>query len=349
MIVVKAFEPLLPLNGLTGDDDVFDAVSRILTTGKIKSNLTYDSGSFSASYKVVSGPYRIVFQVSDIRFEVIDEETVVTFTLRDPKVQVKHDGSWHTYYNSEGIVLSSDVLEGALDDISTSNDWAAYDALWDGERYTYIGDDYRDIFQGGDLGDIIKGKGGDDALGGNAGHDLLQGGDGDDMLRGDAGKDTLQGGNDNDTLLGGDGADVLSGGSGNDKLGGGGANDTLQGGSGKDTLNGGSGQDTLAGGGGNDDLKGQKGNDTLDGGTGDDNLSGNGGLDVFVFVANWGDDTIHDFNDGVEKVDMTGAGVSAGSFSVSNPGGNAIVDFGGSDSITFIGEAGNIAVDDFLF
>ena len=56
----------------------------------------------------------------------------------------------------------------------------------------------------------------------------------------------------------------------------------------------------------NPNLQGSPGNDLIDGKGGDDTLRGNGGADTFVFRAGDGDDTILDFQDGVDRIRFEG-------------------------------------------
>ena len=76
-----------------------------------------------------------------------------------------------------------------------------------------------------------------------------------------------------------------------------------------DIIRGGNGSDHIEGFAGNDRLFGGKGNDFLDGGTGNDFLKGGPGADTFKFDANFGHDRIADFQPGVDKIDLSGAGV----------------------------------------
>ncbi|MDO9706769.1 calcium-binding protein [Paracraurococcus lichenis] len=215
---------------------------------------------------------------------------------------------------------------------------------------------------GGDGPDVLLGKANDDRLDGGRGNDLLLGHGGNDFLTGGPespygpdGKivdlpdnDTLLGGAGRDTLAGGIGNDYLSGGSGDDSLSGGWGNDTLLGGAGNDTLVGGRyGLETfpddnlLIGGRGDDSLEGNLGNDTLLGGAGNDTLFGSGGADILVggggadvfrlgyfaptLPGTWMDksDRILDFQDGVDKLDV----------SLLRTGNNTALPF------TFLGEA----------
>ena len=120
-------------------------------------------------------------------------------------------------------------------------------------RDTLPGTDQDDVIRGWaadgdpatDLGDRLSGLGGDDKLSGGGGDDLLVGGDGDDTLAGGDGDDRLGGFNGADQLLGGNGSDQLSGGGGADVLAGGAGPDQLEGGGGADLLFGGGGRDSF--------------------------------------------------------------------------------------------------------
>ncbi len=168
--------------------------------------------------------------------------------------------------------------------------------------------------------DVLSGSGGNDRIHGLAGPDVISGGRGEDRLFGDAGADTLRGGGGDDTVVGGSGADRLVGNGGNDRLAGGARSDVLIGGSGsdalfgggaRDVLSGGSGRDRLVGGPAADTLAGGGGNDFLRGGPGNDMLSGGGGADRFVVGRHDGHDTITDFQDGVDRIDLGAFGFSS--------------------------------------
>ena len=197
---------------------------------------------------------------------------------------------------------------------------------------------------GGYIGDDeLDGREGDDWLDGGPGADLLRGGEGDDTAsyvfsragvevrlhngtarggeaEGDifAGTDVveftdsegntltrevpdiehLQGSTLADILVGDLRDNRINGDAGDDVLYGGpdGGDDLLTGGTGDDRLFGGKGDDTLAGGSGKDQLAGGPGNDSLDGGEGDD---------TFVFAPGGGDDTLLDFGNGDDRIDLT--------------------------------------------
>ncbi len=163
---------------------------------------------------------------------------------------------------------------------------------------TLIGSSGSDRLYGGKGSDALFGGMHDDTLQGGGGGDLLYGRSYDDNLLGQNGKDTVYGGWGNDTLDGGKNADILKGDDGNDLLSGGNQSDTLYGNAGNDTLEGDNG---------NDDLRGGSGDDTLIDGDGEDTAEGGAGADTFVFGADGSTDTIADFKDGVDLIDLTTA------------------------------------------
>ena len=83
-----------------------------------------------------------------------------------------------------------------------------------------------------------------------------------------------------------------------------GGNDTFTGLAGDDQINGFGGNDILNGGAGNDIINGGNGSDRLIGGLDNDILTGGGDIDTFVFAAGAGTDTVNDFVDGVDLLDI---------------------------------------------
>ncbi|MBT8155158.1 hypothetical protein KMP13_15020 [Epibacterium ulvae] len=202
---------------------------------------------------------------------------------------------------------------------------------------TLRGNSGSDTLDGGLGHDLLAGGADNDSLRGGHGVDTLRGGSGSDHLRGNSGNDSLDGGLGNDFLYGGLGADELSGNFGNDRLAGfvgndlltGGANnDILRGGSGIDTLRGGSGSDHLQGNGGNDSLDGGLGNDFLYGGFGYDTLTGGGGADTFIFSDIAGNDTITDFQIGIDHIRIKDGADNLGDLSILSQGGHGTITFG---------------------
>ncbi len=160
---------------------------------------------------------------------------------------------------------------------------------------------------------------------------LVQGGDGDDILKGGAGAETLDGGADADNIHGNGGDDELIGGTGND---------TIRGNAGDDTIFGGSQSDVLHG------------------GRGDDEITTGGGDDVIVFKRPAGNDTLTDFNDGRDVIDLqafnlTNWGDLNGSGAVTDVTGGVEIDFsliGGTGILTIAGiSVSNLGNPDFIF
>ncbi|MBE9045973.1 calcium-binding protein [Pleurocapsales cyanobacterium LEGE 10410] len=163
-----------------------------------------------------------------------------------------------------------------------------------------------DVILGLDGDDRLEGWKGTDLIFGNQGHDIIDGGEDRDYLWGGVGNDLLFGSQGEDRLLGNQGKDILIGGEDRDYLRGGVGDDYLLGGEGEDSLWGGQGNDTLNGGGGNDLIRGNQGDDLIDGGTGDDTLSGNAGADVFELTPDFGTDQIVDFQQGSDRLMLSG-------------------------------------------
>jgi Ca2+-binding RTX toxin-like protein len=99
-------------------------------------------------------------------------------------------------------------------------------------------------------------------------------------------------------------ANNINGTDGNDSLTGTSGNDIINGSEGDDVLTGLRANDVLNGGDGSDILNGGKGFDILNGGLGNDILVGGGGNDVFVLGAGLGVDTIADFANSQDTVQL---------------------------------------------
>ncbi|WP_230534150.1 CAP domain-containing protein [Microvirga roseola] len=104
--------------------------------------------------------------------------------------------------------------------------------------------------------------------------------------------ETITGTSSGNTLKGTSGADVIKGYGGNDEL------------------YGYAGTDKIYGSTGNDKLYGSSGKDVLLGSSGDDYLVGGSGADSFRFRGKWGSDTIKDFQNGVDRLDLRSNGLS---------------------------------------
>jgi Ca2+-binding RTX toxin-like protein len=139
--------------------------------------------------------------------------------------------------------------------------------------------------------------------------------------------------------------------------------DTLNGEGGDDWLRGDREEDSLLGSIGNDILFGGKGNDTLSGSSGDDRLSGDLGddllyggweqeQDTFVLAVGGGDDTISNFQDDLDRIEVTG-GLTFSQLAFL-PGEDSVISIvvaGTGEVIGTITRADEIAIaaDDFIF
>lgn len=199
------------------------------------------------------------------------------------------------------------------------------------------------------LDDTIDALSGNDTIVGAAGDDLLLGGRGNDNVKGSGGKDRLHGNSGDDTLKGGRGDDNIKGGGGSDNVKGNGGSDTIKAGGGSDTVKGGGGSDIINGGGGADRLEGGGGNDTITGRSGDDTLKGNGGSDTFQFRASDRNDTILDFRQGQDQIEIiSGANAFAG-LQIEQDGSDVLIGFGIGQIRVMAGNAGAFDESDFIF
>ncbi|MCP5361747.1 MAG: hypothetical protein H6908_03790 [Hyphomicrobiales bacterium] len=187
--------------------------------------------------------------------------------------------------------------------------------------YEQTGTEGNDTLAAESAGSIVYGAGGDDRITGSGALNLMEGG---------AGNDTILSGDGQDTLQGNQGIDYIDGGAGNDELRGGKDADSVYGGLGDDWLNGNIGADFVSGGGGNDTLRGGQNSDSLDGGDGndliygdkgDDTLTGWNGEDTFVFRVGDGNNTITDFQLGIDRLQLQGVTSSDVSISTYDSGG----------------------------
>ncbi len=208
-----------------------------------------------------------------------------------------------------------------------------------------LANDSNNHLKGNAGSDVLAGFGGDDTLDGGLDSDHVSGMTGNDSLLGRSGNDTLSGGDGNDTLDGGEDQDTytFANGFGQDTLTDSDGVDTvdlsrvsadvivdLTSGSGDEitdgtnTVNwssdvvenvlGGSGDDDISGNADANYLDGRYGDDTLSGGAeadtlhgnyGDDDLDGGSGDDLYLFLNEFGDDTISADSAGTDTVDLS--------------------------------------------
>ena len=239
-----------------------------------------------------------------------------------------------------------------------------------------------DVLRGGAGSDQMQGGAGNDRLSGLTGNDLLKGDSGNDTLFGGDGNDTLNGGWGQEALTGGKGVDTavydglmkivvnlgltgpqdtgqgrdtllsienLRSGSGNDILTGSGQSNVLDGQGGNDKLIGGLGNDTLLGGAGNDTLQGGAGNDFLFAGAGQDLLTGGRGADRFVFAQSDGSNTVTDYQDGFDRIQIESGAQSISDLTIWRSGGNTVITFDDTSITLLAVDRSQITAADFVF
>jgi serralysin len=151
-------------------------------------------------------------------------------------------------------------------------------------------------------------------------------------------------GRDNDFVDANGGNDFVFGGSGNDVILGGAGNDLLFGNQDDDTISGNEGRDIIYGG---------RGDDVISGGAGRDLLYGRSGNDTFVFAPGSQTDTILDFRNGADKIDLSAFGFTSFadiSHAIHGRGGLTLINLGNNDRIELVGvSAHQLDATDFLF
>ena len=256
---------------------------------------------------------------------------------------------------------------------TATDNWNNGDTLTSIENVN--GSNLADSITGDSNANNLSGFGGNDTLGGGAGNDWLRGGSGNDTIVGHEGVDTVDYGYDGFDSAGAPtqgvvvslpgaeatdnwgNTDVLiqvenvNGSALDDTIGGDGVANILFGLAGNDTITGGGGDDTLDGGDGNDSLSASIGNDTLRGGSGNDTLTGGTGSDIFVIGAGDGNDTVTDFENGIDKIHAGTLATSFAGVTVTQDGSDVVVGFGsGSPTMRLQNiSAASIDASDFLF
>lgn len=141
-----------------------------------------------------------------------------------------------------------------------------------------------------------------DKLTGNTGGNNIKGGAGVDTLDGGAGNDTLNGGTSGDKLIGGSGTDTATYSAATAGVTASLTNAAINTGEAAgDTY---SSIENLFGSAFGDKLTGNSGVNKITGFKGNDTLTGGGGSDIFVFAAGYGRDTITDFKNNVDDIDL---------------------------------------------
>jgi VCBS repeat-containing protein len=313
-------------------------------------DLAIIGGGDNASITEDSGAYEITgaLSVNDLDQDESSFNAVTDFHSSYGTFSIDADGNW-TYVldNDNTDVAALDNTETLQDTIIvTSADGTEKDILITINGHTDLvaaslpatssaGNDPndKDTLTGGALitannqtsngADVGHGDANSQVLSLGGGNDVYYAGAGDDKITGDNGTDTIYGQQGTDTVSGNNQVDVLYGGSGND------------------IIDGGSGNDILYGGSGNDTIGGSADNDTIIGGYGADVLTGDTGADTFVFL-NLLDtnDTINDFQVGIDKLDLQAIYSGTLSFDSGHAGSGAV----NANSVSFFAKDGNTTV-----
>lgn len=94
----------------------------------------------------------------------------------------------------------------------------------------------------------------------------------------------------------------------------------------------------ITGNAGQNTLFGMGGTDIIDGGAGNDILHGGSAADTFIFTTGTGSDTIADFQDGIDLIDITGIkkinDFAQIAEAMTQVGADVVIDLGGKDSLT---------------
>ena len=119
-------------------------------------------------------------------------------------------------------------------------------------------------------------------------------------------------------------------------------NDTLIGDDNDNYLNGNTGDDIVDGGNGNDLLNG--------GWIGNDTITGGAGADIFDFDWDWGNDTVTDFEDGLDMIDLSDTNLIFTDLTIVQNNTDVIITDPNGNSITLENAlVSNITADDFIF
>ena len=206
----------------------------------------------------------------------------------------------------------------------------------------------------------VQGSGGDDLILGNNEVNVLEGLGGNDSIHSFGGADTIDGGEGVDTALFSAGAGVIvdldEGGNAIAQINApdGALIDTalnfenINGSNNVNSANG--GNDILSGNSGANTLNGQAGDDILNGEGGDDLLLGGEGSDTFTFEGLFGNDTIGDFEVGVDRLDFSDFGPDFGSeLRVTQNGDDAVLSFSSDATVRLEGvNHTDLTEDDFI-
>ncbi|MGD1925036.1 MAG: beta strand repeat-containing protein [Paracoccaceae bacterium] len=210
-------------------------------------------------------------------------------------------------------------------------DLGAFTTAFGNTQPAIVGTDGAEILIGSQIGDEIIALGGNDQLLGEGGADTLIGGAGNDRYFVDDVADIV-------VELAGEGDDLVYtevdftlSDNVEDARATGTSDVNLTGNAEANWLTGSASSNVLSGGAGKDRLQGWEGSDTLIGDSGNDVLEGGSGSDVFVFNLGDGIDVILDFEDGLDRIDISSQGLSFADLRIVTSGANVIVFYDRTD------------------
>ncbi|MEL7468831.1 MAG: M10 family metallopeptidase C-terminal domain-containing protein [Pseudomonadota bacterium] len=226
-------------------------------------------------------------------------------------------------------------------------DLGAFTTAFGNTQPAILGTDGAEILTGSQIGDEIIALGGNDQLLGEGGADTLIGGAGNDRYFVDNVADIV-------VELAGEGDDLVYAevdftlsDNVEDARATGPSDVNLTGNAEANWLTGNASSNVLSGGAGKDRLQGWEGSDTLIGDTGNDVLEGGTGSDVFVFNLGDGVDVILDFEDGLDRIDISSQGLSFADLRIVTSGANVIVFYDRSDPADYgLVTVNNLGVSD---
>jgi Ca2+-binding RTX toxin-like protein len=195
-----------------------------------------------------------------------------------------------------------------------------------------VGSAFDDIIGMGDFNDTLAGGGGNDVLLGNGGGDKFFGNDGFDTVSYALAQSGVY-------IFFADLGNATGDARGDSEFS---SIESIVGSNFNDIIGMGDFADTIIGGAGNDILLGMGGNDTLWGGSGND---------FFAYTSTaFGNDTIRDFQDGLDRIDFSRvAGVNYASLAITSVAGGVQVGLGASSILIAGASIGQINQADFLF
>ncbi len=363
------------VNGGNGNDQVYGGIGNDLLTGGRDNDIldggegndTLDGGSDNdtltggaGSDTFVAGPGAGTDVITDFEngIDKIDVTALGIYTINAMTITQVGTSTIIVFNNSARVELLNTVAT-SIDASDFILDTAPVSVGTESGETLHLGDG-ADLVNAGGGSDKVYGYGGNDTINAGSGEDFVDGGSGDDVIDAGSGKDHVKGGDgddwiygmaSNDLLFGGNGADYINGGADNDRIYGGTGNDMLIGENGNDKIWGEAGADTLLGGAGKDQMDGGDDNDILNGGFGDDTMTGGDGIDTFVFEERMRADTIVDFTDGVDLLDVSALGYTdVSQMNVVQVGADTVITFSDRDSITLQNfDAGDLGNEDFIF